>query len=160
MSEPPGLRPQFCRRFAALLLVGSAIWIFGCSSFGPSDTRVYSLSRVNGHPLPANLYEIEMYGGGTTGIRWDGGTLTLGPGSRFRREFVGHRTWNGVATDTIAVETESGGFLQSDSTVVIVYSDGAGGHRWIYRLSPDGKVLTGIEDYATLTLVRYEFIQQ
>ena len=85
-----------------ILFFGLAAWTLGCSIFGPSDSRVYILSRVNGHPLPASFLTIRLLGGGTAGGQWDRGTLTLGPGIGFRRELVGQPTKNGLALDTVS----------------------------------------------------------
>ena len=140
------------------VIVALSLAVSSCSAFAASDGSSYSLSRVNGDPLPATLYEINTQGGHHMVYQVLRAKLSLKAFGRFLLETEGRRVWDGIPNDSVLTGTASGDFVQTDTTVVTRYTDLNGAFiEDTYHIFENGRVLRGLTgDFAPAV---YEYVR-
>ena len=102
------LRMHPLNRAHLALVVATGLAGSSCSLFTASEAVVYSLNRVNGQPLPATAFVLNIQGGGSMEYQVLRGTLSLVGLNRFEMQTNTRRVWNGIPNDSVLGGRRSG----------------------------------------------------
>src|SRR5207247_4213951 len=85
-----------------------------CKDQSPSISETYSLTAVNGQPVPATIFTAHLQDGRTYEFQATSGDLSLFTDGHFTRVLKCRRAWDGVVTDSAIAVNLSGRYDRTD----------------------------------------------
>lgn len=132
----------------------------GCVLTASDPPTVYSLVQVNGQPIPAPAYSIQMRDGEKFGVRQLEGKLLLFADGRFRRQLVAQHLENGIPSGAPYTTIRSGEYSRTDSLIVLRFVDQFGAQSIKYTIKDGGTELFGVEVVSWIATVSYLYRTQ
>ena len=137
--------------------VCAALLILGCGALDPERDDRYTLRKVNGVALPAEVVNETTAAGRQHRVEVIAGFVSFFPRGTFRSGVTLRSTWTGPAGDTLSVMESSGAFeMLKDTVAQVRFRDGNGWQRTNYRIVNDGELLRAIQGFGG-TLAVYDY---